>query len=321
MKNTLGVIFWSGLFLLLTPLTVSASVVCTNLTNDLSYGATDSYSGGSVTMLQNFLSAEGYFTPTPNGHFGPATLAAVVSFQAGHAIPSTGYVGSLTRSAITTASCSTNSVSTTNSSAPVTTPATVVSSSNGIVTAPLAGTSLPIGQTYTITWNGVNKAGYTITLEDQTGLSYGFITPNTQTAGSFIWQVGTVLSAVTDAYSTVNSGTYRIHMESLSSAAPDIYSGYFNITVPALSISSVIPLIVSLSGSQTMALYGSGFSQSSRISVDGYYNSSSNPFYASPDGTIIVFPLPSDVPIGTHVVDVSNIYGSLATSPAFTITQ
>ncbi len=320
MKNLSRIIFLGSLFFLLAPLAVSASVVCTNLTSDLSYGETDSYSGGPVTLLQNFLFAEGNLSATPNGHFGPATLSAVISFQTARGISSTGYVGPLTRAAIAAESCPSTVSSPTNSTTNVTTNSNAVTPSSNI-TAPLSGATLSVGQNYTITWNNSNNAGYTIVLENQNGLSQGFITPNTQNSGSFLWQVGNVLSAVTDSYSMVPTGTYRIHLEGVSGNLADLYSGNFNITAPPLSVISITPASISLSGNQTMVLYGSGFNSSVRINIDGYYNLSSSPFYVSPDGTVLVFPLPSSVPVGNHIVDVSNIYGSLATSASFAVTQ
>lgn len=75
-------------------------------TNDLSYGMTDSTTGGPVTLLQQYLVSAGYLSTTPTGHFGSATLAAVETFQSEHGMPSTGYVGALTRAAINANSAS-----------------------------------------------------------------------------------------------------------------------------------------------------------------------------------------------------------------------
>lgn len=54
-----------------------------------------------VKQLQSRLRAEGYFTyPTDTGYFGPITLAAVQAYQAANGIPSTGFVGVLTRTSL-----------------------------------------------------------------------------------------------------------------------------------------------------------------------------------------------------------------------------
>ncbi len=51
-----------------------------------------------VLKLQNFLTKKGYMTVTPNGHFGPATEAALIQFQKDNNIsPAVGYFGPVTR--------------------------------------------------------------------------------------------------------------------------------------------------------------------------------------------------------------------------------
>lgn len=50
-----------------------------------------------VMELQSRLQAEGFFTATPTGYFGPITESAVKAYQSAHGIPSTGFVGPLTR--------------------------------------------------------------------------------------------------------------------------------------------------------------------------------------------------------------------------------
>jgi peptidoglycan hydrolase-like protein with peptidoglycan-binding domain len=51
-----------------------------------------------VRELQEQLRAAGFFTfPTSTGYFGPITLEAVRAFQAANGIPTTGFVGPLTR--------------------------------------------------------------------------------------------------------------------------------------------------------------------------------------------------------------------------------
>jgi len=62
-------------FLFLTALLVPAFASAT--TRSLEYGM----SGADVAVLQNTLVDKGYLSATPNGYFGPATLAAVKKFQ------------------------------------------------------------------------------------------------------------------------------------------------------------------------------------------------------------------------------------------------
>lgn len=57
-------------------------------------------SGSDVTELQQVLAQQGYFTGTPNGHYGPMTTAAVKKFQAAQGLAKLGYVGPGTRAAL-----------------------------------------------------------------------------------------------------------------------------------------------------------------------------------------------------------------------------
>jgi peptidoglycan hydrolase-like protein with peptidoglycan-binding domain len=59
--------------------------------------------GTDVLELQNKLTALGYLTVKPNGHFGPSTEAAVKKFQTDHNIRAAGYVGPSTRDALNSA--------------------------------------------------------------------------------------------------------------------------------------------------------------------------------------------------------------------------
>jgi hypothetical protein len=56
--------------------------------------------GDDVLKLQQFLVQKGLMTATPNGHFGPATHAAVQAFQKLNNISQTGNVGPLTKSVL-----------------------------------------------------------------------------------------------------------------------------------------------------------------------------------------------------------------------------
>lgn len=56
--------------------------------------------GDDVLMLQKILIQQGFFSATPNGHYGPATKVAVQKFQKAHGINQTGNVGQLTKGAL-----------------------------------------------------------------------------------------------------------------------------------------------------------------------------------------------------------------------------
>jgi peptidoglycan hydrolase-like protein with peptidoglycan-binding domain len=74
------------------------------ITRQLSNGS----EGVEVTVLQNFLNRAGLLSATPNGHFGPATTAAVRAFQYQNGISATGTVGPMTRNAINERMCDTD---------------------------------------------------------------------------------------------------------------------------------------------------------------------------------------------------------------------
>ena len=61
--------------------------------------------GMDVTLLQSFLNRAGYLTATPNGHYGPATTAAVRAFQRDNFLPPTGFAGEATLDAVNERFC------------------------------------------------------------------------------------------------------------------------------------------------------------------------------------------------------------------------
>jgi hypothetical protein len=80
-----------------TPATVPpVASTGTSFTADLQFGDNNA----DVLRLQTLLSQKGYLKATPNGNFGPATLAAVRAWQKASALPSTGYFGPMSRAAI-----------------------------------------------------------------------------------------------------------------------------------------------------------------------------------------------------------------------------
>jgi len=58
--------------------------------------------GQEVTELQEFLLDKGFLNTTPSGFFGLLTLKAVKAYQASEGLPSTGFVGAMTRQKINT---------------------------------------------------------------------------------------------------------------------------------------------------------------------------------------------------------------------------
>jgi peptidoglycan hydrolase-like protein with peptidoglycan-binding domain len=66
------------------------------LTSNIKY----SQRGDSVTELQEFLSEKGFLNVSPTGFFGLKTLSAVKAYQTSKGLPSTGFVGQMTRGEI-----------------------------------------------------------------------------------------------------------------------------------------------------------------------------------------------------------------------------
>jgi hypothetical protein len=118
---------------------ISSPSSCVVFNNNFGYGAYDYSSSNAVSNLQNFLVGQGYFGSAylGTGHYGAITLRAVAQFQAAHGVPSTGYVGPLTRALIQNISCGTNPV-------PTPTPTSSVSLYNESPTSGAVGTTVSI---------------------------------------------------------------------------------------------------------------------------------------------------------------------------------
>jgi hypothetical protein len=102
------VVTLGAIALLLAPVTSHAKVThgsCVDLTREMGQGATDAVTGGEVSELQLFLSANAYLDSEPTGYFGPLTRAALLAFQEELSIKGNGTVGPVTRTAIRRESC------------------------------------------------------------------------------------------------------------------------------------------------------------------------------------------------------------------------
>jgi peptidoglycan hydrolase-like protein with peptidoglycan-binding domain len=77
---------------------------CLSLTRYLSLGSSDGYTGGEVTMLQQFFNRTGYLSGV-SGYFDNGTVGAVINWQRDHGISATGTVGPVTRASLNQQSC------------------------------------------------------------------------------------------------------------------------------------------------------------------------------------------------------------------------
>jgi peptidoglycan hydrolase-like protein with peptidoglycan-binding domain len=283
-----------------------AQAQCTMLTKDLNPGMTDANLGSQIIALQRYLSVSGYLAATPNGTYGPATTAAVKSFQAANGISATGNVGQLTRIALQLKSCAAPTIPAQTAPTQPAAPATE-SIPSIIVTSPKTGNELSFGKTTTIRWNGDNNSTYSIKLEDEKGVTRGFIASSV-TGNEYAWKIGVVDANDADVF--VSPGNYRVRIEKLNGSVTSVgQSGIFKIASAAMYIDTIYPRTVRADNSTAVIVYGSGyFADKATVKISGY--SDIAPLYVSPDGRALIFNIPSGVYPGSHQISISNNYGS-----------
>ena len=335
-----------------SPAQVFAST-CVQITAYINYGQTDSVSGGPVITLQNFLQGAGYLTASPNGHFGGATLSAVKAYQSDNGISATGFVGPLTLALINSKTCpagasanpssNTSPTTSTNSqscpagyvctaavqsiSTPTPSVQTTVNNtsssanplSNMTITSPATGQVLSMGSSTVIRWNNTPTSSYSIVLEQPGGIGAGFIAQDLSSNtgnNQYVWSVGKIFSSDMNSNQNVTAGTYRIRLEGVSSGAlsTDPVSGWFTIVAPQFVVNSVVPSSAYADDATSVVLFGSGFTTSASVYF-GTNNSSlhANNTYVSPDGTVLVFTIPTTVPAGPYTLFINN---GISSSPA-----
>jgi len=291
---------------------------CLQINSDIGYGQTDSVTNASIKQLQTYLQLNGFFGSNPNGHFGSATLVAVKAFQTTSGISATGYVGPKTRAYIKQKTCNVDIVSNT----PVITTQTLVQSSvqvpvpiisNTNITSPTTGQILSIGKSVPIRWNTSPTNPYDLSLEQPGGVGAGFIASSldisTINGNQYVWNVGKVFSSQTNSSQTIIPGTYRIRMQNSVSGASstDQTSGWFTVVAPQFSVSSVVPSSVYADNTTSVVLFGVGLNLSTSVYFDSNYsNLRANNTYVSPDGTVVIFTVPTTVPVGSHTLYVNN---------------
>ena len=110
MKKSLFAVGTLGALLLVAPhaQAQTTSPVCPQFVYNMRVGSLDSTTNGQVSLLQNSLVTAGVFNKENlgTGRFGPITLSAVIAFQRSRGLPTTGYVGPLTRQALGRLNCS-----------------------------------------------------------------------------------------------------------------------------------------------------------------------------------------------------------------------
>ena len=92
MKKTIAI----SALILLGVVTGNVAYAASPLTDDVKFGA----HGEKITMLQDFLRAEGHFTVASTGYFGPVTMAALKSYQTANGLTPTGTLDTATMAVI-----------------------------------------------------------------------------------------------------------------------------------------------------------------------------------------------------------------------------
>ncbi len=120
----------------------ATSTICVDLSVNLVRGA----ESNNVLKLQNFLFAKGLLKATPNGYFGPGTLAAVKAYQKSVGLSQVGNTGPMTRAAIKKDSCGTSIVSQAPAPAATPAPVPVIATTTPVISVPaqVAPVSQPI---------------------------------------------------------------------------------------------------------------------------------------------------------------------------------
>ena len=250
----------------------------------------------------------------PNSVFGPATLASVQKFQSANSISATGYVGHITRLAIKIKSCESvrvESIPETVTRTPVQSDSTPRSSVS--IISPRDGDTLTIGKSHIIKWGKNMSISDSLVLDSEDGIARGYIAFFPGTAEEYVWDVGRI--SVGNSTETIEPGRYRIRVQDKlrGVSVNDPKSNIFTIIAPDLSVSSIKPSGILPDGRASAVLFGSGFMKNTRMYLDGPYQNEASVLFVSPDGTILVFSIPSTVPRGLHRIVLRTSYGTITT--------
>ncbi len=312
---------------------------CVNISYDLYSGLSDSGSDHSVSNLQTYLKSLGYLGAVPNGHFGPATFSAVKIFQTLNNVTASGRVGPLTRASISQKTCATGTANSSGSVSSSGTPAQVVSQPNQqvtpaptpvvssmTITSPATGQILSIGSTTLIQWSTTPANSFNISLEQPGGAGAGFIFMNQipSNGNQYVWSVGKIFSSQTNSNQIVAPGTYRIRIQSTSFGAStnDQVSGWFTIIAQQFAANSVTPTSAMADNNSSVVLYGTALSSAVSIYFDTNYSGvRANNTYVSPDGTVLVFTIPTNVSTGPHTLYIDNGQNANPITLPFTVTS
>jgi hypothetical protein len=160
-------------------------------------------------------------------------------------------------------------------------------------------------------------------LEDDKGVSKGFASYSAGSAGQYTWDVGSVYVSGSDQREVVGPGAYRLRLQGTPArgvSEASLVSESFRITLPVTSVKSVLPSSVRANGTSAAVLYGSGFTEGTTIYMGDSYRNGVTTLYYSPEGTIIVFSVPSTIAPGTYPIVLRDRYeNTFTTSVVITV--
>ena len=117
-------------------------------------------------------------------------------------------------------------------------------------------------------------------------------------------------------------GTYRIRLQNATSGASptDQVSGWFTIIAQQFNASLIVPTSAYADNTTSIVMFGSGLTTATAIYFDSnYLNLRANNAYVSPDGTLLVFTIPTTVPSGQHTLYVNNGQNASPITLPFTV--
>ena len=193
------------------------------------------------------------------------------------------------------------------------------------ITSPATGQVLAMGSSTVIRWNTTPPNVFDISLEQPGGAGAGFVATgqsSSATGNQYVWSVGKVFSSQSNTNITIPTGTYRIRIQSPSTGASssDAVSGWFTIVGQQFTVTSVNPSSSYADNTTSVALFGTGLTSGTSIYFDSNFSGArATNTYTSPDGTILVFTVPTSITTGSHTLFINNGLSATPVTMPFTV--
>lgn len=210
----------------------STDHICINLSTSLRYKMRDTGGKKDIWNLQTFLQKQKFITTNPTGYFGSATLKGVKDFQKKYRVPTTGLVGSITRSKIAAISCISvhTETNTPVNNISVETPANNTTTTN---------TNTTTTET-TSTTNTNNDEILTAPNNSSLRVRTEGIVSNSNTSATLRGNITAGARSATTRWIEVtkNPSVYKVSETIQSSKIRQVSNGRFDVAVPSLSAST-----------------------------------------------------------------------------------